>query len=208
MAEDGAESRARIMDATYRALVETGYADLTMNDIAAESETSTSLLHYHFDTKEDLLVAFLDHIVEGLAERFAEAAEEEPTVRLYEILSPYILHEEETERASFHVALVELRGQAPYNERYRARFREADELLHDTLEDAIAAGVESGAFEPVEPAELATLLIATVDGGRTRGVGLGDPTYIRRVLAALTEYVLADVLTPEAAATWEALIGR
>ncbi len=43
------------MEATYRALCANGFASLTMQDIADEAEKSTSLLHYHYDTKRDLL---------------------------------------------------------------------------------------------------------------------------------------------------------
>ena len=63
------ETRERIMDATYRALCEYGYASLTMQDIADECDCSTSLLHYHFDTKDDLLVALLDHLISRFEER-------------------------------------------------------------------------------------------------------------------------------------------
>ncbi|PSQ42055.1 TetR family transcriptional regulator, partial [Halobacteriales archaeon QS_9_68_42] len=53
------ETRERITNATYRALCDHGYAALTMQDIADECDCSKSLLHYHFDTKEDLLVELL-----------------------------------------------------------------------------------------------------------------------------------------------------
>ena len=59
-------TRGRIVDATYRALCANGYAALTMQDIADECDRSTSLLHYHFDTKEDLLVELLAHLLERL----------------------------------------------------------------------------------------------------------------------------------------------
>ncbi|MEF8974259.1 MAG: helix-turn-helix domain-containing protein, partial [Haloarcula sp.] len=39
-----------IMDATYRALCTHGYADLTMQDIADESDKSKAALHYHYDS--------------------------------------------------------------------------------------------------------------------------------------------------------------
>lgn len=47
-----------IMEATYRALREHGYADLTIKRIAAEYGKSTAAVHYHYDTKEELLRRF------------------------------------------------------------------------------------------------------------------------------------------------------
>lgn len=58
-----------IMGATFRALCEHGYADLTMRDIAEESDRSKAALHYHYDDKEGLLVAFLDHLYDSFVDR-------------------------------------------------------------------------------------------------------------------------------------------
>jgi len=70
------ETRDRLMDATYRALCEHGYAALTMQDIADEGDCSKSLLHYHYDTKEELLVALLAYLLERFEARVApEGAE-------------------------------------------------------------------------------------------------------------------------------------
>lgn len=204
--EEATDSRERIMEATYEALIETGYADLTMTAIAEKSATSTGLLHYHFDTKEDLLVAFLDDIIERLEERFADAADGHPVDRLHELLSLYVLDPTETDRQSFHIALVELRSQAPYNERYRARFQRTDELFREELAAIVRDGIEAGAFEPVDPDELATLLVASGDGARTRAITLGDPSYTRDVLAALEGQVLADVFTADARDRWAELV--
>jgi len=58
------------MEATYRALCAHGYADLTTQDIADESETSKASLHYHYDTKEELLLSFLDYLYDRFVERY------------------------------------------------------------------------------------------------------------------------------------------
>jgi len=47
-----------------------------MQDIADECSKSKSLLHYHYDTKEDLLVAFLDHVISDSERRIAAHADD------------------------------------------------------------------------------------------------------------------------------------
>jgi len=59
-----ADPNEEIMRATYRALQEHGYADLTIKRIAEEYGKSTAAIHYHYDTKDDLLAAFLDYILD------------------------------------------------------------------------------------------------------------------------------------------------
>lgn len=49
------------MEAAFRTLVEKGYRETTMKDIAARAGLATGLAHYYFDTKEDLLLAALEH---------------------------------------------------------------------------------------------------------------------------------------------------
>ncbi len=67
------------MAATYRALCAHGYADLTMQRIADEAGKSKSLLHYHYGTKQELLVAFLDYLFDRFEARVAATEGDAPT---------------------------------------------------------------------------------------------------------------------------------
>ncbi len=196
------DSRERIMDATYDALVECGYADLTMSGIAAKSETSTSLLHYHFDTKEDLLVAFLDHLLEQLEADLAELTAAGPIDGLYGLLEWFVIGDEEPEREAFLIAFLELRAQAPYNSRYRERMRHADRLIRSALEALVGEGIDAGLVVDNDPETIATLLLSAMDGGRSRGVATGTRGYTGEVRDALVEHVLADIFTDEARSQW------
>ena len=62
------ETDEEIMRATYRALREHGYADLTIKRIATEYGKSTAAIHYHYETKDELLAAFLDYILSQFVE--------------------------------------------------------------------------------------------------------------------------------------------
>ena len=54
------------MEAAYRTLVKRGYHETSMKDIAAEAGVAPGLAHYYFETKEDLLVAAIEHGCEPL----------------------------------------------------------------------------------------------------------------------------------------------
>ena len=196
------DSRERIMEATHEALTRTGYADLTMSNIADASGTSTALLHYHYDTKEDLLVAFLDHLIEELEADLADALDEEPSVGLRRIVDWYVL-EDRDERQAFHVALLELRSQAPYNERYRERLQRADGLIRRAVADIVANGMQPEAAERTDPEAVAALILATMHGARSRGLTIGEPAYTSAVRATLLEHVLVDLFGPEIRDRWD-----
>lgn len=55
------QTKERIVDAAYRTLVRRGYHETSMKDIASEAGVAPGLAHYYFETKEDLLVAAIEH---------------------------------------------------------------------------------------------------------------------------------------------------
>lgn len=58
------QTKDRIVEAAYRTLVRRGYHETAMKDIAAEAGVAPGLAHYYFETKEDLLVAAIEHACE------------------------------------------------------------------------------------------------------------------------------------------------
>jgi len=53
-----AQQRAQqIVDAAAKVMARKGYGGTTMKDIAAEAGIAPGLIHYYFDSKEDLLLA-------------------------------------------------------------------------------------------------------------------------------------------------------
>jgi AcrR family transcriptional regulator len=190
------EADEAIMDAVDQALRKHGYAELTMQDIADESEKSKSLLHYHYDTKEDLLVAFLDNLVSDYDERMACRDGQPPTKRLVEFLAWFVFTPDDTGREQFHLALLEMRSQGPFNDRIREQLVKSDDTLRDTAADIITEGIEAGVFEGVDPERTAALLVATLDGARTRQITLGsaNETYTRTVVEQALEQIVEPML--------------
>jgi AcrR family transcriptional regulator len=191
-----------IMDAVYEALCANGYAELTMQDIADECSKSKSLLHYHYDTKADLLVAFLDDMLTDYEKRMECRADSPPEKRLVEFVAQFVFDPDESDRASFHLALLEMRSQGPFNERIQRQLDRSDELLRQRVADILTDGIEAGVFESVDVDRIAALLVATLDGARTRQITLDDgqpaTTYTRTVAEDVLDRVVAPLLTADA----------
>jgi AcrR family transcriptional regulator len=190
------EADEAIMDAVDQALRKHGYAELTMQNIADESEKSKSLLHYHYDTKEDLLVAFLDGLIGDYEQRMACRTESPPTERIVEFLAQFVFTPDDTGREQFHLALLEMRSQGPFNERIREQLVRSDELLRTTAAEVITEGIEDGVFEDVDPERTAAMLVAMLDGARTRQITLGEAneTYTRVVVEEALEQIVEPIL--------------
>ena len=188
----------KILDGVYRALCTHGYAELTMQDIADECDKSTALLHYHYDTKEDLLIAFLDHIITDYEERLAAETDRPPTERLATFLARFVFAPDNDKRESFHLALLEMRSQGPFNDRIRAQLERSDVVLRETAAEILQDGIEAGVFEPVDTDRTAAMLVAALDGARTRQITLGegqpDDTYTRVVVEEVLDQVVEPLL--------------
>ena len=176
--EDDAASEAveQIMRGTFEALCERGYADLRMRDIADRTDLSKSTLHYHFDSKHDLLVAFLDHLYDEFEAELASVSGDDPAARLREVVRT-AYHADDDGREELRVAVLEIEGQAPYDDDFRETLRRFDRLLHDVVRSTVEEGVEIGQFRAdVEPDAVATFVTTTLTGAHNRRVSLGVDT--------------------------------
>lgn len=179
------ETRTRIMQATRRVLCEHGNAGLTIQRIADESSLSTAAIHYHFDTKEELLDAFLDHLLDAFeAELACEATD--PQERLWTFLEAVFPDGDADDRLA--VALIEIEAQAPYHETYRERLVEMDRRLRDVVAEAVRDGVADGRFEDADPEAVARFVSTAINGAHVRDVALDeDPGRTRDLIEEYLE---------------------
>jgi len=175
---DDAEPAAReeIMRATYEALCERGYADLRMRDIAARTARSKSTLHYHFDSKHDLLVAFLEWLYDEFEADLAAVDGDSPGERLRGVVRT-AYHGDDDGREELRVAILEIESQAPYDDEFRSCLRRFDRLLHDVVRSNVEEGKETGRFRAdVDPDAVATFVATALTGAHNRRVSLGVDT--------------------------------
>lgn len=194
-----AETSEKMMKATYRALCEHGYADLTMQRIADESPLSKATFHYHFDTKEELLKSFLDYLLADFDERLACEASD-PDERLDAFLDAiFTPAEDDSVEDDFAIALMELKAQAPYHDAYRERFLAMDGRMREVVADAVRDGIESGAFDDADPEAVARTVVTAINGAHAREVALGEsPSETRELVEDYLERQLGR--TPEVVA--------
>lgn len=187
--ETGSDPREEIMRATYRALREHGYADLTIQRIADEYGKSTAAIHYHYETKEDLLAAFLDFVLDRFKQTVHEVETTDPEQRLELLLDKLLLEPED--HVDLLVAILEMRSQAPYKDRFSERFRQNDEYVRYLLRTVIEQGIEEGVFTDVDAEHVARALVTIVDGARTRAVVLDEEQALATARRMAEEYVRA-----------------
>ena len=191
MAPDGppaGDTRAQIMTGVRSALAKHGYADLTTQKVAAETTVSEAGLFYHYDSKDELIAAFVDACADGLSERFTDLPSD-PVERLYAVCDVLLAVDGGDETRGLNVAFMELLSHAPYNETLEEPLRDYEQFVLDEVADVVRAGVDAGVFEPVDPEATAAYIVATCDGTTGFGIALEMDTPAEAVRERLFDYL-------------------
>lgn len=197
--DEPADTRQELMGATYRALCEHGYAELTIQRISDQFPKSKSLLYHHYDSKDELLIDFLSFVLDHL-ESTTPQGDDDPLEALQRLLEYLLPTEPSTEQQQFRRAIIELRAQAASNPEYQAQFTRSTNYFENRFASIIERGSQEGVFRPVDAERLATLIVATVDGAMLREATT-DPDHVQpamsRLRAELSDYVERRLLIAE-----------
>jgi TetR/AcrR family transcriptional repressor of bet genes len=81
---NSASRRAEIVRALQTVMARQGYEKATIQAIAAEAGLAPGLLHYHFKSKQEILVSLVTTLADYAQQRFAQlaGAADDPAVRL------------------------------------------------------------------------------------------------------------------------------
>src|SRR3954447_17642905 len=187
-------TRERILDAAVRRIAHEGIDEVRTARIAMGAGVSAALVHYHFESREALLVEALEHSYEFAGDqRMAVEGPPEapPDVRLRALIDAclpepgtqrddFLLWAELWLRAARHPELGETAG------RLYAR-------LHDWARDVLDDGVARGAFAAHDTEHSADKLLALIDGYGVRAL-VGDAAMpMDRARAEIWAGIAADL---------------
>jgi len=173
---DPADTREEIMGAVYRALCTHGYANLTIQLIADEFAKSKSLLYHHYDGKDDLLLDFLEFMLERFEERIPFPEGEDVAAHLDTFVDRMLVTPMPEDYREFSQAMVELRAQAAHDDEYRDYFTRSDRLFRRQIARILRAGIDRGAVRDVDPDRTAATIHALIIGAMTQRVTTDDET--------------------------------
>lgn len=200
-AGEPADSQEAIMWATFQALQEHGYAGLSIQRIADESELSKSTFYHHFEGKEDLLLSFVDFMLTEFTRIFQLESTGDPAQDLETYISLLLGDFPDLPNAPANdeilATYMELRAQAIRDPEFREKFTETAEGFSAQLTGLIETGVEQGVFADVDPEQSAKFLLTIADGiilqNTTRN---DDPMPLLR--DAIDQYVEREILADDA----------
>jgi AcrR family transcriptional regulator len=151
---DGAATRDLILQATRRRLVEQGYANLSVREIAADAGVNHALIGYHFQGKQQLVLAVLDDANARLLDRQARMYDA-PAMASEKWLQACAFYEEDL-ASGFVKLLMELMGASFHDEALRREFIPRMLAWKDLIQQAVEAFLADHAPDlPVTPQAVA-----------------------------------------------------
>jgi TetR/AcrR family transcriptional repressor of bet genes len=164
--ENTDERREQIARAFQKVMAKKGYDGAAIADVAKAAGLTPGLLHYHFKSKLEILLA----VLEGLASRHRHALEAHLSAAggdAAKELAAFI---------DFHLALgsaadpevlacwITLSGEALRTPRVKKDFEKAVTSILERLAATIRSGVKAGVFDCQDPKAAASALFAAIQG--------------------------------------------
>jgi len=160
-----ADRRAQILAAAEKVVARNGYTSTSMKDIAEEAGVAQALLHYYFESKDELLTEVVLAIDNEVHQEWkaAVAAIDDPLRRIAVGLDTAAA--KCAERPEFFQLLADLQTAGFTNPAVRARMRQLSDRF---LEDVVAEVESIAAAMPVPPPlparALASAITGSIDG--------------------------------------------
>jgi AcrR family transcriptional regulator len=155
-------TREEILESTFHALCEHGYAELTISKIGDHFDKSQSLIYNHYENKDDLLLDLLEYILEELESQVPLSTQSQRDY-MSEIIDE-IFGDTDGSNAQFSKAVLELRAQTAHNDEYRELFNRSDEFVRKQIALVIREGNEQGVFNVEQPKQAAALFQTVIVG--------------------------------------------
>ncbi len=175
-AEAGELRKEQMLRAALEVIVERGYADTRIADVAERTGTSPALVIYYFKTRDQLLTEAI---------RFSEdtwyaenvrrmAAIPDAAGRLAELVAMICLPGTDPEPRSWWLLWLDLWALSPRNAGVAAVRQKSDERWRETIRSIVLSGQEAGEFASVDVDDFAITLSAMLDGLAVQ-IALEDP---------------------------------
>jgi AcrR family transcriptional regulator len=158
-------SRRQVLDAAVRALAERGFAGTSIGDIARAAGMSKGAVHYHFESKHDLIGQVLEHCAAAMRARVRAAWDvpAEPADKVRRALAE--MWRMRREGIAELRVLADLMAQGLHDAGIRDKIAAMFAANRGEVVENLMKSLRDFGLEPVLPPEVAArLLLAALDG--------------------------------------------
>src|SRR5215469_7795532 len=169
------QRREQMLRAAIDVIVERGYAETRIADVAERAGASPALVIYYFKTKDQLLTEAIRYSEDSWYEAGTQrmAAIGTAAGRLEELIAMTCLPEDDIDPNPW-LLWLDLWAQSARNPGVAAVRQKFDERWREMIRSLVQAGQDAGEFAAVDPEEFSVTLSAMLDGFAVM-IALDDP---------------------------------
>ncbi len=173
---DAERRREQMLRAALDVIVERGYADTRISDVAERTGTSPALVIYYFKTRDQLLTEAIRYSEDAWYAEYLRRTEHIATAagRLVELIANVCLPASEDEPRGYWLMWLDLWALSPRSPGVAAIRQKSDERWRAAIRSIVLAGQEAGEFTQVDADDFTITLSALLDGLAVQ-IGLYDP---------------------------------
>ncbi|MBE9110154.1 TetR/AcrR family transcriptional regulator [Nodosilinea sp. LEGE 07298] len=193
------DTKARIVEQAAALFNQQGYAGASMSDLMRATGLQKGGIYNHFRSKDELALEAFSFAVQRIQQQFRGAltGKRHAVDRLLAILSVY---EQFLDNPPVQGGCPLLNTAVESDDTHPA-LRQQTQLAMDTwrslIERIVNKGITRGELQPtVDSQAVATILIATLEGGIMLSKLYDDPSHLERALDHLATYVQHQLATP------------
>lgn len=166
MAQERRTRMDLILESAEKLFVEKGYAETSINDIAAEADFSRTSIYQYFTSKEEIYLHILERYTDPLTDRLREATARAATVA--EKIRAFLdeLRKMKKERSNFFELYFIQRHQVEprLSEALRTELNEKRRRVENVFREFYEQGVEKGEARAIRPKDASNLFFAQIMG--------------------------------------------
>jgi AcrR family transcriptional regulator len=192
MVRSGDQTRENIIRQAAALFNMQGFAGASMSDIMAATGLQKGGIYRHFESKEQLALESFDYAVRVMGDRFREALEDRRDAigRLRAIISVFARVPADPPVPGGCPVMNAALENDDGNPALRDRARAAMDGLRALVVRVAKGGLERGEVRAgVDPDELASVMIATLEGAVMLSKLYDDPAHVRRAVEHLERYL-------------------
>jgi AcrR family transcriptional regulator len=158
------QRRLQILEALNDCLLTTSFSQTSIKDIAKKANVNHGVLHYYFKSKDDILLNYIDFIIEKYLTIFskwiAAASKKYPSQKVFVEESLKFINKKVTLDRNISIIFIEIWEISLYNNKVRQKLKQMYKIWEQTVTDEFTKVVK----DKKEAKRLSIAMIAFFEG--------------------------------------------
>ncbi|MGP8154751.1 MAG: TetR/AcrR family transcriptional regulator [Smithella sp.] len=169
--------RLQILEALNDCLITTSFSKTSIKDIAKKANVNHGVLHYYFKSKEDILLNYIDFIIDKYLDIFAKwiasAGKKYTSQKIFIEESLKFINKKVTLDRNISIIFIEIWEISLYNEKVHQKLKQMYKIWEQTVTDEIAKVIK----DKKEAKRLSIAMIAFFEGISLLSIVCNDKEY-------------------------------